>query len=140
MSKDKELISRLRNKESIRLSDIYDNEEGIESITGNPICKSDENMKVELLGHVELNGVNDFFAYDRDFQPGDTVLHFKGGFYKIIAIGINTETEEKMVVYQSLKDKRVWIRPYEMFISKVDREKYPNAYQPYRLIKVKITA
>lgn len=105
MSKDKELISRLRNKESIRLSDIYDNEEGIESITGNPICKSDENMKVELLGHVELNGVNDFFAYDRDFQPGDTVLHFKGGFYKIIAIGINTETEEKMVVYQSLRIK-----------------------------------
>ena len=48
--------------------------------------------------------------------------------------------EEKMVVYQSLKDQRVWIRPYDMFISKVDREKYPNAYQPYRLIKVKITA
>lgn len=44
-----------------------------------------------------------------------------------------------MVVYQSLKDKRVWIRPYEMFISKVDREKYPNADQSYRLIKVKIT-
>ena len=48
MSKDKALISRLRNKESIRLSDIYDNEECIESITGNPNCKSDENMKVEL--------------------------------------------------------------------------------------------
>lgn len=54
--------------------------------------------------------------------------------------GTYTGTEEKMVVYQSLKDKRVWIRPYEMFISKVDREKYPNADQSYRLIKVKITA
>lgn len=80
------------------------------------------------------------FTYDRDFQPGDTVQHFKGDFYKIVAIGTNTETEEKMVVYQSLKDQRVWTRPYDMFISKVDREKYPNAYQPYRLIKVKITA
>lgn len=96
-------------------------------------------MNVEILGHMESNGVDDLFMFDRDFQPGDTVQHFKGGFYKIVAIGINTETEEKMVVYQSLKDKRVWIRPYEMFISKVDREKYPNAYQPYRLIKVKIT-
>ena len=94
-------------------------------------------MNVQILGHMESNGV---FMYDRDFHPGDTVQHFKGGFYKIIAIGINTETEEKMVVYQSLKDQRVWIRPYDMFISKVDREKYPNAYQPYRLIKVKITA
>lgn len=94
-------------------------------------------MNVEILGHMQSNGV---FMYNRDFKPGDTVQHFKGGFYKIVTIGTNTETEEKMVVYQSLKDKRVWIRPYEMFVSKVDREKYPNAYQPYRLIKVKITA
>lgn len=96
-------------------------------------------MNIEILGHMESNGVDDLFMFDRDFQPGDTVQHFKGGFYKIVTIGINTETEEKMVVYQSLKDKRVWIRPYEMFISKVDREKYPNTCQPYRLIKVKIT-
>lgn len=96
-------------------------------------------MNVEILGNMQSNGVDDLFTYDRDFQPGDTVQHFKGGFYKIVAIGTNTETEEKMVVYQSLKDKRVWIRSYEMFISKVDREKYPNAYQPYRLIKVRIT-
>lgn len=89
---------------------------------------------------MESNGADDLFVYDRDFKPGDTVQHFKGGFYKIVAIGTNTGTEEKMVVYQSLKDKRVWIRPYEMFISKVDREKYPNADQSYRLIKVKITA
>ncbi len=96
-------------------------------------------MNVEILGHIEQGEKGDLtFTYDRDFQPGDTVQHFKGGFYKIV-IGINTETEEKMVVYQSLKDQRVCIRPYDMFISKVDREKYPNAYQPYRLIKVKIT-
>ena len=97
-------------------------------------------IEVERIGHIEQGEKGDLtFTYDRDFQPGDTVQHFKDGFYKIIAIGINTETEEKMVVYQSLKDQRVWIRPYDMFISKVDREKYPNAYQPYRLIKVRIT-
>lgn len=97
-------------------------------------------MNIEILGHMQSNGVDDLFMYDRDFQPGDTVQHFKGGFYKIVAIGTNTETEEKMVVYQSLKDKRVWIRPYDMFISEVNREKYSNTYQPYRFIKVKITA
>lgn len=97
-------------------------------------------IEVERIGHIEQGEKGDLtFTYDRDFQPGDTVQHFKDGFYKIVTIGTNTETEEKMVVYQSLKDQRVWIRPYDMFISKVDREKYPNAYQPYRFIKVKIT-
>lgn len=96
-------------------------------------------MNVEIIGHFELNGADGKFVFDRDFQPNDIVKHFKGGFYKIITFGINTETEEKMVVYQGLKDQKVWIRPYNMFISKVDTEKYPNAYQPYRLIKVKIT-
>ena len=95
-------------------------------------------MNVEILGHMQSNGVDDLFMYDRDFQPGDTVQHFKGGFYKIVAIGTNTETEEKMIVYQSLKDKKIWIRPYNMFISKVNRKKYPNAEHPYRFIRVKI--
>lgn len=62
-------------------------------------------MNVQILGHMQSNGVDDLFMYDRDFQPGDTVQHFKGGFYKIVAIGTNTETEEKMVVYQSLRIK-----------------------------------
>lgn len=97
-------------------------------------------MNVEILGHMESNGVDDLFVYDRDFQQGDTVQHFKGIFYKIITFGINTETEEKMVIYQSLKDQKVWIRPYDMFISKVDRKKYPDADQSYRFIKVRITA
>lgn len=79
-------------------------------------------MNVQIFGHMESNGVDDLFMYDRDFQPGDTVQHFKGDFYKIVAIGTNTGTEEKMVVYQSLKDQKVWIRPYDMFISKVDRK------------------
>lgn len=100
-----------------------------------------ERLKIERLGRLEEGEKGDLtFSYDRDFQPGDIVKHFKGDLYKIIAFGTNTETEEKMVVYQGLKDQRVWIRPYDIFISKIDREKYPNAYQPYRFIKVKITA
>lgn len=98
-------------------------------------------MNVERMGHIEPSEKGDLtFTYDRDFQSGDIIQHFKGGFYKIVTIGTNTETEEKMVAYQSLKDQRVWIRPYDMFISIVDREKYQNVHhQPYRFIKVKIT-
>ena len=49
-------------------------------------------MNVEILGHMQSNGV---FMYNRDFKPGDTVQHFKGGFYKIVTIGTNTETRSE---------------------------------------------
>lgn len=48
---------------------------------------------------------------------GMKVLHKnKQTTYKVIAIGIHTETKEEMVVYVSLQDNKTWIRPLKMFI------------------------
>lgn len=74
--------------------------------------------------------------YDRNFQVGDTVQHFKGGLYKIVALATHTETKEILVIYQSIKDRKTWARPYAMFTSEVDKDKYPDVKQKYRLIKV----
>lgn len=71
----------------------------------------------------------------RSIKPGETYRHFKGTEYKIVTIAINTETEEKMVIYQH--EDKVWARPYDMFISKVDKEKYPDIKQKYRFELVK---
>ena len=61
---------------------------------------------------------------------GKTDRHFKGTLYKVMAIAKNSETLEDMVVYAH--DDKVWVRPYNMFIEKVDKEKYPDVEQEYR--------
>ena len=61
---------------------------------------------------------------------GRKYKHFKGTIYTVIAIAKNSETLEDMVIYQH--DDKVWARPYEMFVSKVDKEKYPDVNQVYR--------
>lgn len=49
--------------------------------------------------------------------------HFKGGKYEIIAIGLNSETMKKEVVYRALYGKhQVWVRSYDMFFSKIVRD------------------
>ena len=68
---------------------------------------------------------------------GGKYKHFKGNLYKVICIGYDTESDDefprKLVVYESLYgEHKIWIRPYDMFISKVDKEKYPLVEQEYR--------
>jgi len=71
----------------------------------------------------------------RDWKPkaGMLVKHFKGGIYVVISVAKHTETEESLVVYQNIEDGQVYARPYDMFISPVDKDKYPEATQEYRL-------
>lgn len=65
--------------------------------------------------------------------------HFKGDLYIVEDIAIHSETKEKYVVYRGLYgDTELYIRPYDMFASLVDREKYPNVKQKYRFQLQKI--
>lgn len=87
-----------------------------------------------------------------DIKVGDIVQHFKRELasdsdsavylYKILEIAEHTETKEKLVIYQALyedPDKGIYFgvfaRPYDMFMSEVDHEKYPNIRQKYRFEK-----
>ena len=89
---------------------------------------------------------------DSRIKPGDFVRHFKREtvdentslyIYRVEGFATHTETKEKLVIYTALySDEKMGVhyntyaRPYDMFMSEVDHEKYPDIKQKYRFEKV----
>lgn len=68
-------------------------------------------------------------------KEGQIYRHFKGDLMQIICVCKHTETKEELVVYEH--NGNIWARPKEMFLSKVDKNKYPECKQEYRFELVK---
>lgn len=44
-------------------------------------------------------------------KPQQTFRHFKGSSYVVLGIGKYEPNQEEVVIYQSLKDDQIWVRP-----------------------------
>ena len=69
----------------------------------------------------------------RNLELNRVYKHFKGDLYLVLDVAINSETDKKMVVYRDLYgENTLYVRDYDMFLSEVDHEKYPDIKQKYR--------
>lgn len=83
---------------------------------------------------------------EKQLTAGTVVQHFKRRMltaneraestkylYEIIGTAEHTESGERLVIYRALYGGcRIYARPLDMFLSKTDRAKYPEAEQEYR--------
>ena len=80
----------------------------------------------------------------REIKIGKVYKHFKNKLYVVLDIvndseSNNDEVYSKVVIYQALYgDNLKWARPYDMFNSEVDHEKYPEVEQKYRFEEYEI--
>lgn len=64
---------------------------------------------------------------------GRTYRHFKGALYQVDLIAIHSETSELRVIYHSVSNPSLyWDRELNMFLSPVDKVKYPDIKQELR--------
>lgn len=80
----------------------------------------------------------------REIKIGNVYKHFKNKYYIVIDIvndceSNNDEEFKKIVIYRALYGEFLtWARPYDMFASEVDHNKYPDVEQKYRFAEVDI--
>lgn len=81
--------------------------------------------------------VQDSIASIRCSMIGCRYRHFKGSIYIVDSIAVHSETAEPLVIYyEEHESNRMWARPLSMFLSPVDKKKYPDATQEMRFEKI----
>lgn len=72
----------------------------------------------------------------REIKIGKKYKHFKGQIVLVEMIAKDSETLENIIVYKHIENNEYWVRPYDMFNSEVDKEKYPEVKQKYRFEEI----
>ena len=127
----KECIEEMLNSENgfLTKNEIWQQLHIEESETFDLDGEDEENCDLALLTRHFKKDVQE--GLERKVVMGGKYRHFKTGKTVIvICVSKHTETQEVSVVYEY--EGTVWNRPIEMFLSEVDKVKYPDAQQKYR--------
>ncbi len=56
----------------------------------------------------------------KEVKEGEVYRHFKGPFYYVICVGLDSETRERIVVYRHLDNSgMICTRPEKMFLEEI---------------------
>ena len=76
-----------------------------------------------------------------EVKIGKVYRHFKGNYYYIEDIALDSENKERMVIYKPIydrEDSKIWVRPEKMFLEEIDINRPDNITgQKYRFELVK---
>lgn len=70
-----------------------------------------------------------------EVQIGKVYRHFKGNYYFVENVALDSETKERMVVYKPLydrKDSKIWVRREKMFLEEIPERPDNITGQKYR--------
>lgn len=65
-------------------------------------------------------------------NPGSIYRHFRGGYYLMHSMATIEKTGEVVVVYESLQDHQVWVRPLSEFMEDVSQNENNPTGQKHR--------
>ena len=67
---------------------------------------------------------------------GKVYRHFKGNYYFIEDVALDSETKERIVIYKPIYDRndsKIWVRRESMFLEEIDQTRKDNITgQKYR--------
>ena len=62
-------------------------------------------------------------------EIGKVYRHFKGNYYFVENVALDSETKERLVIYKPLyerQDSKIWVRREAMFLEKIDVTRKDN--------------
>ena len=59
-------------------------------------------------------------------EIGKTYRHFKGTYHQVLNVALDSETQERMVVYNHKEDGKIWVRPEKMFLEEIPADRVDN--------------